>query len=150
MRSSYLLKLATKKKKDEQPQQRYVQPLAQIIAQQHGVNPEHLKNRDMSAALAELTEYAMGMGYNGACNDFARKHTILPPDDTGWQVLNSDYAKRKGYRGACDMVALTHKIVDPNVLKGTGQNVLSQNKYQDISNPKNLGKGGRNGGQAFA
>lgn len=124
--------------------------MAQVIAQQYGVNPEHLKNRNMSAALAELTEYAMGLGYSGACNDFARKHTIAPPDDTGWQVLNSDYAQQKGYRGACDVNALAHKIVDPNVLKGTGENVLSMKKYQNIANSTNLGNGGRNGGQSLA
>lgn len=141
MRSNYLLKLATKK--PQVPQQRFVQPLAQIIASQYGVNPEFLKNRNMSAALAQLTEYAMGLGYNGACNDFARRHTISPPDDTGWQVLNSDYARGTGFRGACDMVALTHKITDPNVLKGMGENVLSDKKYQNISNPNNMGSNGR-------
>ena len=147
MRPSYLLKLATKSK--EKPQQRYVPPLAQVIAQQHGVDPEHLKNRDMSAALTQLTDYARGKGYSGACNEIARQHTITPQADNEVQVLNSDYAKGKGYRGACDMNALEHKIIDPNVLKGQGENVLSDKKYQNYANPKNIGKGGRNGGHSI-
>lgn len=147
MRSSYLLKLAISQ--TNVPQQRFVQPLAQVIAQQHGVNPEHLKNRNMSEALAQLTNWAMGTGVDGATNAFARQHAITTQNDNALQILNSDAARGKGVRGSWDLFALQHKIVDPNVLKGQGENVLSDKKYQNYANPKNLGKGGRNGGQSL-
>lgn len=135
MTTQYLIKLATSK--PQVPQQRFVQPLAQVIAQQHGVNPEHLKNRDMSAALAQLTDYAMRKGYSGACNAVASQHRQFAPN-----VWSSDYVKGKGPRGACDYVAATHSIQDKEPIKGEGQKALEICKFKDI---RSFG-GGRNGG----
>lgn len=149
MNPYYIVKQALKQQ-DQIPMQRYVHPLAQIIGQQMGVNPESLKNRDMEAAMAQLTDYARGTGSNGSCNTIARNRTMPSQDNNIERILNSDCLNGRGPGGTLDLFNLQHKIVNPTKWKGEGQNVLSMNKFQNLFNPENIGKLGRNGGQSLS
>ena len=197
MNPYYIVKQALSQQAQEQ---RYVNPMAQIWARQMGVNPAYLVNRDMGAAMAQLTAraqgkpsnaayipdvyvgpqyvntgnvssapkgkmlnnkelealfatssgYNMGTGTDGAWNAVARLRTLPAEDENIERILNSPCLYGQGSSGTVDVNALLHKIVKPVKWKGPGKFVLSDNKFQDISNPDNIGKFGRNGGQSLA
>ena len=127
----------------------YIAPQPNIDMSSVGSKGKTLNNKELETLFATSSGYNAGMGTDGAWNAVARSRTLPDEDDNIYRVLNSPRMQGTGYGGAVDINAWLHKLVKPIKWKGPGKFALSDNKFQDISNPDNIGKFGRNGGQSL-
>lgn len=114
-----------------------------------GSNGKTLNNKELETLLATSSGYNMGTGTDGAWNAVALSRTLPSEEDNIIRIMNSPRMKGTGTGGTVDINALLHKIVKPIKWKGAGKFALSMNKFQNIFNPENIGKFGRNGGESI-